>query len=125
MKKYKSDELYPDIYALRPDYEIERGWWKLKWRPLWKKTFSFYLVKGRSDVIAIRCGRNDARNGWGRYYKRFDFALIIFGFEPTFWVKWDYRVMADGPSDGGESVPLNLNGRASYKLNTGGGLNDN
>ncbi len=92
---------YEDIYALTPVREVEPDWWKLRWRPLWGKTFSIYKSYGK--CLGIMLSRNDVRNGWGRSYKRADLriGLVVWSFDA--WLHWDYVVHKDGPFDVAES----------------------
>lgn len=114
MKEYSAKELYPEIYAMKPQYEYEPGWWKLKWKPIWRGTYAFYKI-GRwkwnwwSGGFAFQWWREDARNGWGRYYKCFSFRVVFLDWTWGFWIKWDYRVMAKGPGQG-TPVPLDIPG---------------
>jgi hypothetical protein len=92
---------YPDIYSLKPDYETEQGWWKLKWRPLWKKTFRISLGSWQHYGLGFRFCFSGAHNGWGRSFDQcwFDFHFLVW--ELRGWVRWNYIVMAEGPSDMG------------------------
>lgn len=98
---------YEDIYSLVPDYEIEPGWWKLKWKPLWRKTFSIYISRGyRCTGFGARWYERGAHNGWGRSYNAYQFEFLLFTWTLNFWIKWNYCVMAEGPSDQSPLRPI-------------------
>jgi hypothetical protein len=104
---------YDVIYKLRPVRECEPGWWKLRWRPIWRGTFSAYWSAHYPKSLKTRCGlcgvamfglgfrgrRQDAENGWGRYYKRLDLEIFLLWWTMNLWVRWDFRVMREGPLD--------------------------
>lgn len=104
---YFKYEYYPDIYALTPDYEYEPGWWKLKWKPLWRKTYSVWSRKNytccgplwRSMALGFRTHEASAHNGWNRSYQSQTLEVFLLFWTVTFWIKWNYRVHKDGPSD--------------------------
>ena len=102
---------YPDIYSLEPLKEIEPGWWKLKWKPLWRKTFSLYFSSkySRRYGFGLRFYFGGAHNGWGRGFDQVWFDLNLLIWELNGWVRWNYIVMAEGPSDmGSVKWPLSL-----------------
>ena len=105
---------YEVIYMLKPKYEdLKRGgagWWKLQWRPIWKQTFSAYYERRSSSWFSFQLMNWDARNGWHRSYKHRLVFLTIFTFKFAAWVRWDFMVHKDGPSDASEKRPLNING---------------
>ena len=91
---------YDDIYALKPVREVEPNWWKLRWRPLWRKTFSIYALRLWSHKsIGASVWWEHISNGWGRSYRRIDFRLCLIWWDVNAWIKWDYRVHKDGPFD--------------------------
>ena len=99
--------MYPDIYSLKPLREIDEDWWRLKWKPLWKKTFNLYVSPVyRTLGLGFRCWRGDARNGWNRSYKRLDIEVWLLFWTCSFWIKWDYIVHRGGPTDMGFLCPL-------------------
>lgn len=98
---------YEDIYELKPVYETDPGWWKLRWRPLWRKTFSVWFSR-YSTGLGFRWYRDDARNGWGRSFKRLSFDVLTPFGSINFWIKWNYVVHRDGPSDASPRQPLVL-----------------
>lgn len=121
MSEYTSKQLYPEIYAMRPAYECEPGWWKLRWKPIWGRTWRVYLWRPwkwdrrprfwlkcfQSGGFGFRWWRDDAHNGWGRSYECLCMEIRIFVLELGFWIKWNYRVMSSGPGSG-TPVPLEL-----------------
>jgi hypothetical protein len=102
-------DYYPEIYAMEPHREVEPGWWSLKWKPIRKGTFHFYCFTWEKNLgLYIRFNR--IQNGWGRSYKRLDFNLGL-GFRTyNAWIKYDYLVHKDGPSDvpDQDRRPLNI-----------------
>lgn len=94
--------IYDDIYALKPKREeLKRGgpgWWSLTWRPLWRKTYSVYWSKYHRG-FGFRWYECGAHNGWGRYYDGFTIELFTPVGMLAGWIKWNYMVMAEGPSD--------------------------
>lgn len=105
---------YEDIYALKPAYQTEPGYWKLQWRPLWRKTFSVYVSRSWASYgLGINWGTwGSTHNGWNRSYDRFDFSVRFFQWTINFWIKWNYIVHESGPSDvrAEDRRPLNLEG---------------
>jgi hypothetical protein len=101
--------IYEDIYALTPIREVQPDWWKLAWRPLWRKTFSTYW-SGWSRGVGIYAYWERTRNGWGRSYSRLDFVISTPFGRLNMWLKWNYVVHKDGPFDVAESErrPLSL-----------------
>lgn len=96
---------YDVLYMLRPVREVEPGWWKLRWRPIWRHTFSIYRSRTRW-FFGVWAYRTDANNGWHRSYKhltvRFGVPLITF----EVWFRWDFVVHKDGPSDVRNARPI-------------------
>lgn len=110
MKEYELRGPYAAIYALKPAYEDLKdggpGWYKLKWRPLWGKTFQFYFWKfdyGKSRLRVVDYG---AHNGWHRSYECKKLELGMFGHTIGFWFAWNFIVHKDGPGDMGFKKPL-------------------
>lgn len=102
---------YEVIYKLKPIKEIEPGWWKLKWRPIFGIDGTWYFWSGgRFDPWRWRvCTWRDVyENGWNRGYKHFYFDVTLAGHTFDFWVQWDFIVHADGPSDVSVKRPLDL-----------------
>ena len=104
---------YDVIYMLKPDYEdIKNGgkdWWKLKWRPIWRETYSIYCRKRFSGFnIGITYNNSDARNGWHRYYKHRHLRIGLLLWEFEMWIRYDFIVHKDGPSDATERKPLSI-----------------
>jgi len=88
---------YGFIYKLKPHNEVEPGWWKLKWKPIFKHTWNVFVYRGK--LFGFRTYRIDANNGWHRSYKHLFVELDVLFKKITFWVKWDIVVHEDGPSD--------------------------
>lgn len=102
---------YDVIYLLKLDYEEEPDWWKLKWKPMYRHTYSFYFVKGvHRHSTGIRAYRADAKNGWNRSYKHLVISLFFSKWEVTFWIRWNFIVHKDGPGDIRDKRPLILSG---------------
>lgn len=102
---------YDVIYLLKPHYETEPNWWKLRWSPIWRHTFSFYRVGyTRWWNWGIRSYRCDANNGWGRSYSHWFLDLELAGHSFMFWIRWNFIVHKDGPLDVAEENkrPLEL-----------------
>lgn len=103
---------YLDIYALKPVKEVEPGWWKLRWRPLWKKTFSLYSLSWERGLgFLLHWGRsNGAHNGWNRSWDAVDFRLLTPFGAWNGWIKYNYIVHKDGPSDvpDADKAPLEI-----------------
>lgn len=104
---------YDVIYLLKPHYEDTRrggnGWWKLKWRPIWRQTYSIYLTKSFNAYrLGIFCYKSDANNGWNRHYKHRTLELFFLNLGLSFWIRYDFIVHKDGPGDMGYSKPLVL-----------------
>lgn len=98
---------YFEIYEMTPVKEVEPGWWRLKWKPIDYGTYHFYSWSWEK-AFGLYVTRDDATNGWGRYYKRLDIRFGL-GFRTfNFWIKWDYRVMAEGPLDITPRKPLRI-----------------
>lgn len=103
---------YDVIYLLKPDYEdTKRGgkdWWKLTWRPIWRHTFSVYTSQwwGSGWSFGISYNNTDADNGWNRYYKHRSIRINLYRLDIHAWIRWDFIVHKDGPSDAGEKRPL-------------------
>jgi len=91
--------IYDEIYLLKPMYEDMRGgpgWYKLKWRPLWKKTLNVYNEWSfRSYGFGVMWWRDDADNGWNRSYKCIRVRITLINFTISAWIKWDYMVHRD------------------------------
>ncbi len=109
---------YDVIYMLKPKYEDKirggEGWWKLQWKPIWKETYSAYLSKGyNSWRLGLFYYNSDARNGWHRSYKHRTFEIYFFKWSFSCWIRYDFMVHKDGPSDMGVSKPLVLPGSGS------------
>lgn len=116
MKRLTAKDCYPEIYAMTPMFEKEPGWWKLKWKPIWRETISAYVRRSYSHRgrwwhtvgFGISYRLDGAHNGWGRSYDSFSVDVRFLHWTFSAWIKWNYIVMAEGPSDGGEMVPLTL-----------------
>ncbi len=123
--------IYDAIYKLKVGNEIEKGWYKLKWRPIWKGTYYVYtnnpmhwfkwkghslsyklscFLLHNSFGVGFHCYRSDATNGWGRSYKHFHFGINIGWKSIDSWIAWKFQVMAKGPQDVADKDkrPLNL-----------------
>lgn len=109
-----SHDPYSDIYSLRPLREDPRGgtgWYKLQWRPIWRKTVSVYLDPYcRQNGIGLTWWRSDAANGWNRSFNCLHVRLVFLIWNIDGWIKWDYIVHKDGPSDSRVQRPLDLSG---------------
>ena len=101
---------YDVIYLLKPIKEVEPGWWKLRWRPIWRHTFSIYTSKNFDWFTwGFRCVRCDAQNGWNRSYNHFVFDMDFGKLGGlNFWIRWNFIVHQDGPGDVSNPKPLNL-----------------
>jgi hypothetical protein len=97
----------PDVfYLLRPVYECEPGWWKLRWRPIWGETFSVYRDRRwgarwwqNHGLGAHWYWSHDGHNGWGRHFHRVDVYAHLIWWRFNFWIRWNFRVMESGPMD--------------------------
>jgi len=98
---------YDVIYKLDPVAEVEPGWWRLRWRPIWRHTFSAYRCQWLK-LIGVEWWRSDARNGWNRSYKHFGIRIGVGFLVFEGWVKWNFVVHQDGPSDVSIRRPLEL-----------------
>jgi hypothetical protein len=102
---------YDVIYLLKPEKEVEPGWWKLKWKPIFRQTYSFYCMKvWGSYGLAFYTWTSHAQNGWHRSFKHRHFELQILNYRFSFWVRWRFIVHQDGPSDATIKRPLDLSG---------------
>lgn len=97
---------YDAIYLMKPSKRLiyndqETDWYHLKWRPIRKGTFNIYLKKYYGGhFFKVSFAEWDARNGWGRSWKhRLVFVNFFYTFQFCSWVKWDFIVHKDGPSD--------------------------
>lgn len=108
---------YEEIYKMKPLYEdLKRGgkgWWKLKWKPIWFGTIYIYNSWTFSKLgkvwwqkqpaylgLDIHTGYG-AMNGWNRSYDRVDISIGLIITTIRFWIKYNYIVHKDGPSDVG------------------------
>lgn len=102
-----SREPYFEIYEMKPVKEVEPGWWKLRWKPIRLGTWHFYAFTWEKS-LGILAYWGGAHNGWHRSYDRFDLRIGL-GFRTyNFWIKWNYIVHKDGPSDVATPRPLTL-----------------
>ena len=101
---------YEVIYKLKPVSEVEPDWWRLRWRPIWKHTFSIYILKSFGRNFGFRTYSCDANNGWNRSYRHQFLEIEGFGYRITTWIRWRFIVHKDGPSDVADSDkrPLDL-----------------
>lgn len=100
---------YDVIYMLKPIKETEPGWWKLKWKPIFKQTYSIYFSSHyNSWGFGIDAYEAGAHNGWNRSYDNFIFRIRFWNYSINFWVKWNFIVHEDGPSDMNEKRPLTI-----------------
>lgn len=97
---------YDAIYLLKPVHQTEPGWWKLKWRPLWRQTFSIY--RSSMPLLGLYWYRTDARNGWGRSYNHFTINFGLGFVSWSFWIRWNFVVHSDGPSDLNPRRPITV-----------------
>lgn len=100
--------LYDVLYMLEPVEEVSPGWWRLRWRPLWRYTYSAYVIKNLrgSWGLGARSYRGDADNGWGRYWKGVTVEVWLLRWTWHAWVRWKFIVMEEGPFDTKERRPL-------------------
>ena len=98
------------FYELKPDYECEPEWYKLKWRPIWYRTIYLHNFKfKRWDKWGARTYRSDWNNGWGRYCKVLYIQLSLGKIcDLMFWIRWDFSVHKDGPMDVSEKRPIDI-----------------
>ena len=91
--------------------EVEKGWFKLKWRPIFKGTYNFYIGKPWrfgtklcsfwSKISKSRFGigfhwfRADAHNGHGRAYEKWHFGVQFLYWTIDLWIAWKFIVMED------------------------------
>lgn len=121
-------DIYDAIYEMKVGKEIEKGWYKLKWQPIWRGTYSFYIstpwwssygsfwhnlgtwFKNTSFGFGIWGYRSDATNGWGRSYKHGHIYIRLICITINFWIAWRFHVMGIGPQDVAEKdkKPLDL-----------------
>ena len=80
---------YDFIYMLKPIKEVEPGWWKLKWKPIFKHTWSIYTSGYRIKWFdwAFQMRVSGAHNGWNRSYDRFDIHIEVLGYDVCFWIR--------------------------------------
>jgi len=106
---------YDEIYKLKPLYEdLKRGgpgWYKLRWKPIWFGTIYIYPEWTFNKMGKIIWQRhpamlgldiyngNAAHNGWNRSYERLDITIGLIFVKIRIWIKYDYIVHKDGPSD--------------------------
>lgn len=101
--------VYDAIYMLKPVREVDTGWWKLRWRPIWRKTISAYwLLDRRAFGLGFRAYPSGAHNGWGRSYSGATAVLFLGPLSFNFWVCWNFVVHKDGPLDMKQPKPLNI-----------------
>lgn len=107
-------EPYHEIYKMKVAYEdLKRGgkgWYKLKWKPIWFGTYYLWISK---PYKTYRLGFEfhtaySAHNGWGRSYDRIDITISLIFYSLSFWIKYNYIVMASGPSDVKEPKPIDV-----------------
>lgn len=106
-------DYYAFIYLLKPGHEIEPDWRKLRWRPILHHTWSLYCRRNHESIftrggLSVRWWRDDALNGWGRYFKKLHFQFELLCFRIGGWVLWNISVHKDGPSDASPQIPLVL-----------------
>lgn len=103
---------YDFIYQLKPKYECEPGWWKLRWRPIRRGTWNVWArtMGRRSFGLGFFWWETGAHNGWGRAWSGRELILRILWWEWSAWIRWNIRVMAEGPLDDEQKRPLNLSG---------------
>ena len=115
---------YDEIYKLKPLYEdLNRGgdgWYRLQWKPIWFGTFFIYPDWSFGKLGKHFWHRNPsmlgidfwtgahAHNGWNRSYDRVDISIGIIFVTIRFWIKYNYLVHKDGPSDVSDKKPLDL-----------------
>ena len=103
------------FYMLRPIRENLKdggpGWYNLRWRPIFRETFSAYVTPFRSArlFLGLKAYRCDRSNGWNGYYKHFFVEVGFLFFDVTAWIKWDFMVHKDGPTDIAK-VPIDISG---------------
>lgn len=104
------------IYELKPIYEIEPGWYKLRWRPIKNGTWNIWFEDTWHSWdykrIGITFRKGGAHSGWGRDWDDFKIDLHFGWFNINLWIIWNIQVMAQGPMDVSEEdkKPLDLSG---------------
>ena len=114
---------YDVFYMLPIAYEDTKrggaGWYKLSWRPIWKQTYSLYVNETwkswHSHMLGFRWYRCDAHNGWGRSFNHLFIEMGLAAITITFWIRWNFMCMAEGPSDCKERRPLDLTKMAAKR----------
>jgi len=124
---------YEEIYKMKPISEDKEGWCKLMWKPIWFGTFFIYHewsfgVMGKRIWHRNPCllgftfyTGNGAHNGWHRSYDMLDISIGLIFVTIRFWIKYNYIVHKDGPSDVSDKKPLIIkkeeqNGKTNRQL---------
>lgn len=96
----KQTEIFSDVfYNLKPQYECEPGWYKLKWRPIKGQTWNLFMMKYPKWTFRFSKNDHGHKNGWGRYSDGVGYNLFIGKIMVMFWVRWNFKVSKDGPLD--------------------------
>ncbi len=105
---------YDFIYKMSVGKAVESdlSWYRLKWRPIKRGTYNFYITNTLPNymekLIGVRIYNAGAHSGRGRSWDGLNVMFGFFFFVINFWIRWNIRVHKDGPMDTEHKKPLLL-----------------
>ena len=106
------------FHKLIPIKEVEKDWFKLKWKPTKNGTWNFYVVKSCSKRFLIKLRDSSAHNGWYRSWDGFSVTIQLGKRICQFWIHYNLICHKTGAADVRTIIPLDFS-KSKFKISNG------